>query len=520
MLYGLFEHISRIRNSMSAHLRPGFDWSTPTLLLGSAAYLYANLFASPTVPFLLSGDQVYFWMNALRTLQGARIYQDFFQFTPPGTDLLYLVVFKLFGLHVWACNAVVLGLGVALSWLCFKIAKLIMGRPQAFLAAWLFLVLIYGKLLNATHHWFSMLAAMAAVAILMKARTPERIVISGFLLGVASFFTQTRGPVAALGIAIFLFWEKIRTEGSWPDLLRRQALLISSFIATLTILSGYFIITTGIRQLWYFQITYVRQYMLSGLTIPSLGLPETPTWRNLPAVGQYLLVYALLPVVYGIALWRCWRERRNPPSIDAGRIALLALVGLVLLAEVAQSLNWLRVYCIAMPGIILLVWILRTARLRTYLVGSIWVGILCLAIPQISVRHHRKFVTVELPAGRVAAPPQTYEKLQWLMQNSKPGEPFFEAGWPGLYLPLRLSNPVYLDALGRDEQTRPQYIELSIRQLEAKQVPHILWSPRLDSPDSFNPPGAYHLNEFREYLHSHYQRVLVFSDRDEIWVRK
>jgi hypothetical protein len=505
---------------MSAHLRPGFDWSTPTLLLGSAAYLYANLFASPTVPFLLSGDQVYFWMNALRTLQGERIYQDFFQFTPPGTDLLYLVVFKLFGLHVWACNAVVLVLGVALSWLCFKIAKLIMERPQAFLAAWLFLVLIYGKLLNATHHWFSMLAAMAAVAILMKARSPERIVTTGFLLGLASFFTQTRGPVAALGIAIFLLWEKIRTEGSWPDLLRRQALLISSFIATLTILSGYFIATTGIRQLWYFQITYVRQYMLSGLTIPSLGLPETPTWRNLPAVGQYLLVYALLPVGYGIALWRCWRQRRTPPSIDIGRIALLALVGLALLAEVAQSLNWLRVYCIAMPGIILLVWILRSTRFRTYLVGSIRAGVLCLAILQISVRHHRKFVTVELPAGRVAVPPQTYEKLQWLMQNSKPGEPFFEAGWPGLYLPLRLSNPVYLDALGRDEQTRPRYIELSIRQLEAKQVPHILWSPRLDSPDSFNPPEAYHLNEFREYLHSHYQRVLVFSDRDEIWVRK
>jgi len=459
-------------------------------------------------------------MNALRTLHGERIYQDFFQFTPPGTDLLYLGVFKIFGLHVWTCNTVVLVLGVALSWLSFGIAKLIMERPQAFLAAWLFLVLIYGKLLNGTHHWFSMLASMGAIAILMKARSPLRIAITGILLGLASFFTQTRGPVAALGIAIFLLWEKIRTGGSWPDLLRRQALLISSFIATLTILSGYFIATTGIRQLWHFQVTYVRQYMLSGLTTPSLGLPEAPTWRSLPAVGQYLLVYALLPVVYGIVLWGCWRNRRNPPSIDEGRIALLALVGLVLLIEVAQSLNWLRVYCIAMPGIILLVWILQSAKFRTYLVVPIWVGMLCLAILQLSVRHHREFVTVELPAGRAAAPPQTYEKLQWLMQNSKPGEPFFEAGWPGLYLPLRLNNPVYLDALGRDEQTRPQYIELSIRQLEAKQVPHILWSPRLDTPDSFNPPEAYHLNEFREYLHSHYQRARVFSDQDEIWVRK
>jgi len=500
--------------------RPSFEWFTPALLFGSAVYLFVNLFAFPAVPFLLSGDQVYYWMNAQRMLQGERIYLDFFQFTPPGTNLLYLGGFRLFGPHIWVTNAVVLVAGVVLCWLCFRISKLIMDPPQAFLAAWLFLVLIYGKLLNGTHHWFSLLAAMAAVAVIMKARTPARILIAGILLGLASFFTQTRGPIVALGLAAFLVWENYRGGGTWPALLRRLALLFIPFGATLLILNAYFIATTGISRLWYFQITYVRQYMVRGWATHSLGLPGTLTWRSLPELSPYLFVYKLLPVVYAIALWRCWRARRNPPSPETDRIALLALAGFAMMMEVVQSLNWLRVYCVAMPAIILLLWTLERTKFKTYAVSLLWVSVVCLASLQMWVRQHRGFVTMELPAGRAATTPQAHEKLQWLMQNTKPGEPFFQAGWPGLYLPLRSNNPVFLDVLETGDQTRPQHIELTMQHLEAKQVRYILWSPRLDSEDLFQPPGAYHLSAFREFLQLHYRRAWAFSDQDEMWVRK
>jgi hypothetical protein len=182
--------------------------------------------------------------------------------------------------------------------------------------------------------------------------------------------------------------------------------------------------------------------------------------------------------------------------------------------------NWLRVYCVAMPGIILFVWILGRAKSWAYIGGLMWVAVLCLASIQTWARHHHGYATVELPAGRTAVASPTYEKVIWLVQNTKSGQRFFQAGWPGLYLPLGSSNPVYLDALARDDQTRPQYIELSIRQLQDKQVRHILWSPRLDSPDSSKARGAYHLNEFREFLHSHYHRVRTFPDQDELWERK
>jgi hypothetical protein len=505
---------------MRANLQPNSSWFTPSLLLGSTVYLYLNLFAFPATPFLLGGDQVYFWMHAQRMLHGERIYQDFFQFTPPGADLVYLGLFKLFAPRVWVTNAVVLVLGVLLSWVCYEISKRIMGRPQALLAACLFLVFIYGKLLNGTHHWFSVMAVMTAVAILLEATTSRRIAVAGILLGLASFFTQTRGLVAALALAVYLAWVSLRANETWPNVLRRQALLLVSFLAALTALSGYFMVTTGISRLWYFQITYVRQFMVSGWMTPGLGLPEDLSWRSLPSLSQYLFVYALLPAVYAIALWRCWRERRSPPSSGVDRIALLAFVGLALLVEVSLSVNWLRVYCVSMPAIILFVWNIGKAKVHSHATGLLWVAVLCLALLQTWTRNHRGFVTMDLPAGRAAVAPQAREKVEWLMQNTKPGELFFQAGWPGLYLPLGLHNPVYLDVLETGDQTRPQYVDLSIRQLQAKQVRYILWSPRLDSLDSFRPPEAYHLTAFREFLHSRYQRVRTFSDQDEIWERK
>jgi len=58
---------------MRANLQPNSSWFTPSLLLGSTVYLYLNLFAFPATPFLLGGDQVYFWMHAQRMLHGERI---------------------------------------------------------------------------------------------------------------------------------------------------------------------------------------------------------------------------------------------------------------------------------------------------------------------------------------------------------------------------------------------------------------------------------------------------------------
>src|ERR1700727_1103053 len=105
-------------------------WYVSTVLTGTV-YLYANLFISAKTPFLLGGDQVYFWMGAQRILDGQVVYRDFFQITPPGTDLIYAAFFKVLGPGIWVPNTVVIGLGVLLGCVCFSLSRQLMGSPQA-----------------------------------------------------------------------------------------------------------------------------------------------------------------------------------------------------------------------------------------------------------------------------------------------------------------------------------------------------------------------------------------------------
>jgi hypothetical protein len=502
------------RGSAAATTVQAFDRYDAGLLLGCSVYLYANLFASLDTPFLLGGDQVFFWMGAQRLLHGEQIYRDFFQFNPPGADLLYLSVFKLFGPRIWTPNLVVLALGIVLCLLCLRISRSIMQRSQAALATSLYLVLVIGTTLDGTHHWFSLLLVMAAVAVLVKARSPARIAIAGSLLGLATFFTQTTGPAAALGIAAWMTWERFRTGDLWSRHLRRLALLFAPLVLTWIALSGYYIGTLGLRQLWFFQVTYPREYEVYGWNAMSFGLPEGLTRATLGPLVRWVFAYTVLPAVLALSLWRCWRSSMEAPSDNAVRIGLLTAVGTAMFVEVAQSPSWFRFYCISLPGVILLIWLAGgLGKFSVYAMRLLGIGVIGLAAYQTWSMHVHYSTIEELPAGRIAAAPLAAEKLAWLAGRTKPGQFMLQAGWPGMYLPLALRNPIFLDDLERSGASRLGYVGLSIRQLEAKRVQYIMWSPRLQAP-------AYSLAEFYHFLVDRYRLVWRFSDQDEIWERK
>ncbi len=486
------------------------------VLLCTCIYLYANLFAGLQTPFLLGGDQALFWMNAQRALHGALIYRDFLEFTPPGTDSIYLGAFELLGSRIWVPNLVVLLLGVSLGWLCFHIARSIMKPAHAALAVASFMVLDYGRLLNGTHHWFSVLAVLGSVAVLLKARTPPRIVIAGTLLGVATFFTQTRGPLAALAVGGYLIWERLPTRQSWSLCLKSELLLFLPLMVTWGALSSHFIAQVGFWQLWYFQVTYLLRYVTGGPSDLSVGSPEIRAWLMTSDGISFLLVYFTVPIVYALCLWKCLRGPSQTSLADAPRILLLTFVGVAMFAEVAPSPNWIRLYCVATPAIILFVWLLSvglTDALRRYATTLIWIGLVGLAVHQTQSRHHQQAVIADLPAGRVATTAATGEKLTWLARHTTPGQLFFEARWVDLYLPLALRNPVFTDMLEGGHDSRPEFVDWSIRQLATQRVQYIIWSPRLESP-------AYPFARFHEFLADHYQRVWTFPDQDQVWQRQ
>jgi len=500
--------------AVSQTTRTSLEWYYIGLLLGSALYLWANLFANPGTPLLLSGDQVFFWMDAQRMLHGEEIYRDFFQFTPPGVDLVYWSAFKLFGPRIWVPNLVVMVLGLVFCLLCWRVSRSIMSRSQAALATALFLVSDYGKLTNATHHWFSVLAVMGAVAVLLKGSSLPRIALAGALLGVASFFTQTRGPVAALGIAVWLLLERSRTGESWTGNLKRQTLLFASLAATWFALSGYYIATVGLQRLWYFQVTYVRRYMVSGWSVlPSgslrgfLGLPSSE-WV------QWLFAYVVLPGVYLACVWKYWRIARDGSADNATRIALLTLVGIAMFVEVGLSPNWFRLYCVALPAVVLLVWLVGdSSGLARYSPPVLWMVIAVLAAHQTWRRHVDLSVIRELPAGRVAMRPLDAERLTWLAARTKPDQFILQVGWPGVYLPLSLRNPLFLEDANSTGGNQLGFEELSIGQLESKPVQYVLWPSRLPDPQVS-------LRAFHDFLENHYRKVWTFSDQSEVWQRE
>jgi Dolichyl-phosphate-mannose-protein mannosyltransferase len=487
------------------------------VLLGVALYLYLNLYALPVTPFLLSDDQVTLWMHGQQMLHGERIYQDFFQYTPPGTDLFYFAVFKILGARIWVTNMVVLGLGIALSLVCFHIGGQIMSRRMAALASALFVTVIYSRRLNATHHWFSVLLVMCGVAVVLERRNLSRILVAGLCLGLASFFTQTHGVVAAAAFSVFLIWERFVIKTSWRNLITQEGVLALSFGAAVGAVYSYYLVAVGLERLWYFQVTYVTKYLVSGPSSPLVGLASSSGWREAVLVCEVLLVCLLLAVIYPALLVASWRRRSSDSFTNERiRIALLGLVGLFLLLEVLSSPNWLRLYAVSMPGIILLVWWIGRARLRVYGLGLLCVGTGLLALGQIASRQFQRLTVGELRGGRVAASPPVYEKFRWVNEHTTAGEPFFQATWPGMYVPLDLWNPTFLDVA---DNPTPEYVQKAIRQLEAKRVRYVMWAPFLNDLNS-NPIRTDHLRPMRAFLNQNYERIHVFGDQDEVWQRK
>ena len=103
-------------------------WAVLGFLIFAAVYLYLIFFVFPHTPIYRDGDGDLYLASARRLFDGEVMYRDFSQFTFPGTEVLYVTLFKLFGPALWEGNLAIVGAGVGLSWLTLAISrKLIQG---------------------------------------------------------------------------------------------------------------------------------------------------------------------------------------------------------------------------------------------------------------------------------------------------------------------------------------------------------------------------------------------------------
>ena len=319
------------------------------VLATTVCYLCVSLFSLSGTPYFRTGDQSYFWTYACRLLSGQTFLKDFHQFTPPGTDLIYAAVFHSFGVSLHTINWTIVSLGVALAFATYCCARSILPPSRAALAALLFVVLIYGDRMDATHHWFSSLANLFAIAFLLPRRTAGRIVAAGIFLAFAAFCTQTRGAAGLIACSATFCFEWKNRQISARTLGSRMALLFGVTVAAWLALSWHFIAQAGLANYWHEQVLYLQ----NDANFPTGFLLPPFTWSTHPQAVISLLdriaIYLLLLLVCPRVATLCLR-RRSEASGNSTALFLLSSLGTLEMFEVVTALNWNRMAAAAVPS--------------------------------------------------------------------------------------------------------------------------------------------------------------------------
>ena len=116
-----------------------------------------------------------------------------------------------------------------------------------YLPALLFITLPFSSYLDATHHWKSIVAATAALAVLLEERKPAHSWRATRPGGNRHFFTQSV-DLFAVGFPLFLLWERGRTNQTWRVFLKKAACFLAGFLATVTVCLAYFVWTVGAER--------------------------------------------------------------------------------------------------------------------------------------------------------------------------------------------------------------------------------------------------------------------------------
>lgn len=479
-------------------------------------FLYLRTFLLPATPLVAYGDEVHYFLHAVRMLHGQLPYRDFFTFVLPGTDLLYAGTFRLLGVHQWVAQGYVVIIGLLLTGVITWLSSSILRGPLVMLPGLLFLVFDIDSALDATHHWWSTLFVMVAAGILLAGRSNRRIAAAGGLCGVAALFTQTQGALGLLAIALYLAWTG--GEDNRSSRFREQFLLLSIFAIVVASFAGYFAYRVGFRTLtyWtvYFPIVYFPKLEAHTPRAYFLQMPVPHKLSDLLFAIPYIFIHLVVPFIYLFCMFRLVREKKNMERRLWEKVLLINLIGLALFATVVTAATPLRICVVAPPAMIACVWFFsRTARLDRWVRATLWTaGItLVLYLPLSRQRHGATYL--DLPTGRAAfMDPKRYDVMRWSAEHTRPGESFFNNPWATFALSLDTPSP--LDYVTPAEFTRPEQVDAVVRSLADHHTQLIFLYPELYGP---RRPGD-NLEPFRRYVYKNYHLAMAYPS-GQIWER-
>ncbi len=495
---------------------PYRHWQMAILLLCAVMYLYLILFVPWITPLDTSfGDDNRFLYEGIRIFQGQVIYRDFFEFNFAGTQYFYALLIRLFGIRAWIPNVCLLGLGVALFCTSIAISRQLMRGPLALLPGLLFLCLAFRNYLDATHHWYSILLIMVATAVLATRRSNACLILAGALCGLALCFSQNHGPLAAVGFAIFVFWEGRADGASSARLAQRGLYLLLPVAVALAAYVTYFAFTAGLQQLLFCTLIFpVKYWGHSGSTRWSdyiaTNIDHRISLRHFRLIWRACLIAVLIPGVYMLSTGRYLLRRAAAPANEWKVVVLLSAIGASLFASVASSASTERLSAVSLPGFILLIWLCNcSGRAARALNALLWISVCLLMATDIGRAQTGWLVRFDTPSGPIALrDPVTVRYYQWLAQNTRPGEYVFDGAGTGIYFRFQLQNPTELAVVTDGEFTRPEQVADAVRDLERYKASLVLVSGSLGTRSG--PFGTDHLFQLKKYLRSNYGEVASF----------
>jgi len=249
-------------------------------------------------------------------------------------------------------------LGGSLVWLIILVSQSVLSGTAAYLPALLFIALPFSSNLDATHHWYSLVATTAALLILLEGRTCMRLAWAGALVGIATFFTQSMA-LLAVGFVFFLLWERGREGDTQSLLLKKATSLLVGFFGILSICLAYFVWRVGMKQIVYYTIAFPVKYYPSdwfnNWRVYLTGRPRLhswPTWFDLPA---FSLIHLIVPFVYILCLVAFAARWKQESGELRNRLMLLNVAGLFLTLTIASAPAYNRLYAVSPPALVILV---------------------------------------------------------------------------------------------------------------------------------------------------------------------
>ena len=489
--------------------------SVTALISGSTfAVCYFRLFIFPHVPVLPGGDQLGFAAQGARIVAGQLPYRDYFQIVPPGTDLVYAFLLRAFGVWTWIPGLVMACLAATVAMLVTLVSGRVMQGLDVAMPGVLIAGFILFSSLDATHHWFSTIVAMAAMMVLLDGSSNRHVAGAGALSGLTACFTQTKGAVVLAAFVAYIIWQsrQIHVPGK-PS--RRCLLLCGAAATVFGLANAYFIFAAGIRQWLYCVVLF-----------PLLYYPALP-WNNWRVVGQDLagdgavwrwipfpLLYAV-PFVYVVFFLHLRNNRKRDQTQNWDQLLLIALTGTAMFLAVASSPSVERLSTVSPPAMILLVWLLgRFGRTAAKLKIVLGVGGIAVAVAGPIRAQTRSWSFLDLPAGRTAFKDVAgYEEYRWVLGHTHPGQFFF--GLP-MYIPFRMRDPAAIEFYDGSEYTRPEQVAALVQALEERQVPLLILGVSKKYPFDTTSPR---LAPFRDYLFQKYRLIKIFATGNECWGR-